>query len=381
MSNYIDDFLTYSNDINNNLYQISKIFYFYKLIAKEDQIINVTTALFLCNNKYKKIVENISKHYNKIEINNQLIQLILDCYSNTFQDEILSEELYDIEDSFSIYQNDIRNLPPITNSEKQELLIKAKNGNKEAQKKFIEANLKLVIAIARNYRKYYSRDFLDLIQNGNIGLMIALEKFDISKGYQFSTYATWWIRRKIIDCIQYKYIIKIPNCTYQKINKVIKCQTWLEEHDIPRTPENISKKTGFSIKEVKRILSIPLTVVSIDTPINTEDEDGKVIGDTIESEENPMQSVENRMMNEKFYSIIKEMYNNKFLTEREIKILFLYNGIRVNKLTFEEIGKIYHMSKQGVQQMYKKILRKIRLSDYKYELSEYLEESSWVKRK
>lgn len=387
ISNYIDDNLNYSKDVNDNLIQVTHLISFYKLISNEEELISLTSNLLLNNKKLKKIINNIRINNDKASTNNKYIQIMLDSYSTTFQDELIQEDYYDIKDSFSIYRNDIRNLPTYTEVEKQELLIKALNGDEKAKQRFIEANLKLVIAIAINYRKYCPRDFMDLIQNGNEGLLKAFDKYDITKGYKFSTYATIWIRKKVLDCIQQKNSIRIPDWTYLKVKKVLDCQAWLCENNIPITPENISQKTKFSIKEVNRLLSVPLTVGSLDIPITDDEQDGKTIVDTIETQYDLIQLVEDKMIKEEFYNIFNKMSCNKEskdkskLTEREKEILFSYFGIGVEKMTYSEIGKKLHISTQGVQQNLKNTLKKIRFSEYITDLSALLDNCSLVKKK
>lgn len=381
ISNYIDDFLSYSNNINDNLLQIGKVYFFYQLIDKEEQIINLNTTLFARNLKFRKIVENIRNNYDQITINDGILQLILDSYSYYYQDDSIEKDYYNLTDSFSIYLNDLRNLPPISNEEKEILLSKAKQGDEIARKKFISANAKLAIAVAQNYKKYCPGDFQDLVQSGNYGLINAFDKFDNTRGFQFSTYAFYWIRKEILNYIQNKYMIRIPSCKTLKVAKINKCKKWLDEHNIPITPESISKKTGYSVEEVNKILSLPLIVYSLDYPINEANEDSITYGDTIQSEYNLIQTVEDKIMSEQIYSLIEKMYNEKFLDEKDIEIILSYNGFKSKRETFDEIGNRLNISKQGVEQLYKKILKKIRFSEYKDEFAGFSKNEKWVKSK
>lgn len=138
ISNYIDDNLNYSKDVNDNLIQVTHLISFYKLISNEEELISLTSNLLLNNKKLKKIINNIRINNDKALTNNKYIQIMLDSYSTTFQDELIQEDYYDIKDSFSIYRNDIRNLPTYTEVEKQELLIKALNGDEKAKKDLLK---------------------------------------------------------------------------------------------------------------------------------------------------------------------------------------------------------------------------------------------------
>lgn len=351
LSIYINFNLSFSNNNFQNLQELKKLNYLYEIINSQQDIIEINSYILKNNKLFTKIVKSIINNNSEKD---KYLMLIIDSYSNVYQNDII-DLLNCYDNNLSNYFNDLKNIPAIDEIEYENLMKKAKQGDIESRKRFIEANLKLVVSIANNYKNKY-RDFGDLIQNGNEGLIIAYEKFDLSKGCKFSTYATWWIRKKVIEFIQNKYIIRIPNMTYVKYYKVIRYKKYLEENGIVVTPKLLSEKTGFSLQQINNILNIPFCFDSLDAPINIDEENGNKAGDFISSNYKMEINVENIILKEDINKIINKYFLEHKTNKRDINIFLRHLGFNGKKENFDEIGNDYLISRQRAHQIYKNIL-------------------------
>ena len=264
-----------------------------------------------------------------------------------------------IDDSVNLYLKDIGRIKLLTPEEEKELFTAYKNGDKSARKKIIEANLRLVVTIAKKYigTVYDSTlDFLDLIQEGNEGLMVAVEKFDVEKGYKFSTYASWWIRQAITrSIVDKKHTIRLS----ANLSEILRRMN-IMEHDYlkkyGRVPTITEYAEAFNVSEerIKTAQVAATGVMSFNTPIG---EDGETtVEDFIEGSTNIQEEVENKMYMDGIFEIANEV-----LTTREFEVLLFRNGFRDNRVyTLEEIGKMFNLTRERVRQIERDGLKKIR---------------------
>lgn len=261
-----------------------------------------------------------------------------------------------LDDPVKMYLKDIGRVPLLSPDDEVELAKKMQEGDEEAKKALSEANLRLVVSIAK---RYVGRGmlFLDLIQEGNLGLMKAVEKFDYSKGFKFSTYATWWIRQSITRAIaDQARTIRIPVHMVETINKLTRVsRTLLQETGREPTVEEIAVKMGISEERVQEIQRIAQDPVSLEMPIG-EEEDSH-LGDFIEDDktQTPSDAVSFTMLKEKLVGVLDT------LTPREEKVLRLRYGIDDGKpRTLEEVGKEFNVTRERIRQIEAKALRKLR---------------------
>lgn len=274
-----------------------------------------------------------------------------------------------IDDPVRMYLKEIGKVPLLTADEEIELAKRMEQGDEAAKRKLIEANLRLVVSIAK---KYIGRGmlFLDLIQEGNLGLIKAVEKFDYRKGFKFSTYATWWIRQAITRSIaDQARTIRIPVHMVETINKLIRVsRQLLQEMGREPTPEEIGKEMGISADKVQEIMKIAQEPVSLETPIG-EEEDSH-LGDFIEDEDAPAPAAAAS------YILLKEQLDDVLdtLTEREKRVLELRFGIEDGRpRTLEEVGKEFGVTRERIRQIEAKALRKLRHPSRSKKLKDYLE--------
>ena len=277
-----------------------------------------------------------------------------------------------VEDPVRMYLKEIGKVPLLTADEEVELAQKMENGGLEgerAKQKLCEANLRLVVSIAK---RYVGRGmlFLDLIQEGNLGLIKAVEKFDYTKGYKFSTYATWWIRQAITRAIaDQARTIRIPVHMVETINKFIRVsRQLLQELGREPTPDEIAEKMELPVERVREIIKISQEPVSLETPIG-EEEDSH-LGDFIQDENVPVPA------DAATFTLLKEQLSEVLstLTDREQKVLILRFGLEDGRSrTLEEVGKEFNVTRERIRQIEAKALRKLRHPSRSRKLKDYLE--------
>lgn len=282
-------------------------------------------------------------------------------------DSVLTKDLT-INDPVRMYLKEIGQIKLLSMDEELELADRIIAGDEEAKARLAEANLRLVVSIAK---RYVGRGmlFLDLIQEGNIGLMKAVEKFDVTKGYKFSTYATWWIRQAITRAIaDQARTIRVPVHMVETINKLARIQRQLTL-ELNREPseEELAKKMNISIDKIREIYKISQEPVSLETPIGEEDDSH--LGDFIKDERN--MSPEEYATNELLKDEISEVLLT--LTEREEKVIRLRFGLEDGKSrTLEEVGQMFGVTRERIRQIEAKALRKLRHPSRSRKLKDYL---------
>lgn len=278
------------------------------------------------------------------------------------------EVVMNSDDPIKVYLHEIGKVPLLTREEEIELAKRIEEGDQSAKDKLAESNLRLVVSIAK---KYIGRgiSFLDLIQEGNMGLIRAVEKFEYRKGYKFSTYATWWIRQGVTRAIADQgRTIRVPVHMIENINKLNKVQRQLVL-DLGREPtdEEVAEIMGIDearVQEIKRVAQRP---VSMETPIGEEDD--SQLGDFIEDlhVETPDQATDNLILKEELTSVLES------LTPREAEILRLRFGLNdATPMTLEEVGQIFHVTRERIRQIEAKALRKLRHPKKTEKLKDFL---------
>ncbi|MDE7366804.1 MAG: RNA polymerase sigma factor RpoD [Lachnospiraceae bacterium] len=349
--------------------------------------------------KKKNVLEDkeVIGHFAGIDLNEQRMEMVYDALENSNIDvlsmtdeepddipfEIEEEEVeqidisvpegVSIEDPVRMYLKEIGKVPLLSAEEEITLAQIMENGGLEgenAKKKLAEANLRLVVSIAK---RYVGRGmlFLDLIQEGNLGLIKAVEKFDYRKGYKFSTYATWWIRQAITRAIaDQARTIRIPVHMVETINKLVRVQRQLlQELGREPSPEEIAKEMNMPVERVREILKISQEPVSLETPIG-EEEDSH-LGDFIQDENVPVPA------DAAAFTLLKEQLVEVLdtLTEREQKVLRLRFGLDDGRArTLEEVGKEFSVTRERIRQIEAKALRKLRHPSRSRKLKDFLEE-------
>lgn len=322
--------------------------------------------------------EELEKLYDSLE--QQGIEIIEDIENIDF-DQIAEEEAkksdgksdsgdtISIDDPVKVYLKEIGRVPLLTPEEEIELAIKIAEGDVQAKKRLSEANLRLVVSIAKRYLGR-GMQFLDLIQEGNLGLIKAVEKFDYTKGFKFSTYATWWIRQAITRAIaDQARTIRIPVHMVETINKVKKVSTQiLHEKGHEPSSEEIAEKLDISVEKVREIVRVAQEPVSLETPIG-EEEDSH-LGDFIPDSDTPAPA------DEASHALLKEQLEDVLstLTPREAKVLRLRFGLEDGKSrTLEEVGSEFKVTRERIRQIEAKALRKLRHPSRSKKLKDYLD--------
>ena len=274
-----------------------------------------------------------------------------------------------IEDPVRMYLKEIGKVPLLSAEEEIELAKKMEMGDLEAKQRLAEANLRLVVSIAK---RYVGRGmlFLDLIQEGNLGLIKAVEKFDYRKGYKFSTYATWWIRQAITRAIaDQARTIRIPVHMVETINKLIRVsRQLLQELGREPTPEEIAEQMNMPVERVREILKISQEPVSLETPIGEEED--RHLGEFIQEDNVPVPA------DAAAFTLLKEQLVEVLgtLTEREQKVLRLRFGLDDGRArTLEEVGKEFNVTRERIRQIEAKALRKLRHPSRSRKLKDYLD--------
>lgn len=332
---------------------------------------------------YNEIMDSLED----IDLNPDQIEKVYDAFEDMGieivgeeprQEEITEEDLdldlslpegISIDDPVRMYLKEIGKIPLLTPEEEIELAKRIEQGDEEAKKRLIEANLRLVVSIAK---RYVGRGmlFLDLIQEGNLGLLKAVEKFDYRKGYKFSTYATWWIRQAITRAIaDQARTIRIPVHMVETINKLIRVQRQLlQELGREPTPEELAKEMGMPEEKVREIMKIAQEPVSLETPIG-EEEDSH-LGDFIPDEDAPApaEAAAFTMLKEQLIDVLDT------LTPREEKVLRLRFGLDDGRArTLEEVGKEFNVTRERIRQIEAKALRKLRHPSRSKKLKDFLD--------
>ena len=273
-----------------------------------------------------------------------------------------------IDDPVRMYLREIGKIPLLTYEQELDLAKKILEGDEAAKQKLAESNLRLVVSIAK---KYVGRGmlFLDLIQEGNMGLIKAVEKFDYTKGFKFSTYATWWIRQAITRAIaDQARTIRIPVHMVETINRLIRTsRQLLQQNGREPTPEEIAKEMDVSVERVLEIQKIAQDPVSLETPIGEEDDSH--LGDFIQDDDSPSPQ------DAASYTMLKEQLDEVMstLTPREAKVLRLRFGLDDGKArTLEEVGKEFQVTRERIRQIEAKALRKLRHPSRSKKLKEYI---------
>ncbi len=327
-------------------------------------------------------VDDIEKLYELIETNN--IELI-----DEVSDEMLDALSFDIEstkstaeednqadakniaidDPVKVYLKEIGRVPLLSSEEEIELAIRIADDDQEAKRRLSEANLRLVVSIAKRYVGR-GMQFLDLIQEGNLGLIKAVDKFDYTKGFKFSTYATWWIRQAITRAIaDQARTIRIPVHMVETINKVKKTSSQLlHENGRDATAEEIAERLDMPVERVREILRVSQEPVSLETPIG-EEEDSH-LGDFIPDDDAqaPVDAASMALMREQLAEVLKT------LTPREARVLSLRYGLEDgNPKTLEEVGKEFNVTRERIRQIEAKALRKLRHPSRSKKLRDFLD--------
>lgn len=286
------------------------------------------------------------------------------------ESEEIHSERGNAEDPVRMYLKEIGRIPLLTSEEEIELAKRMENGDEEAKKKLSEANLRLTVSIAKRYSGR-GMQFLDLIQEGNLGLIKAVEKFDYRKGYKFSTYATWWIRQSITRAIaDQARTIRIPVHMVETMNRVNRTsRKLLQEYGREPSPQEVAEAMNLPVERVLEISKISQEPVSLETPIG-EEEDSH-LGDFIQDEHIPVPSEEaaRTLLREQLEEVMDT------LSDREQKVLALRFGLEDGKPhTLEEVGKDFQVTRERIRQIEAKALRKLRHPTRSRKLRDFLEE-------
>ena len=334
-----------------------------KNVLEYQEVVDAFTDL----NLQPEDVERVYDHLENAGID--VIGLIEEVPDDTEDLDLTLPENIRIDDPVRMYLKEIGKVPLLTADEEVELAVRMEKGDEKAKKELAEANLRLVVSIAKRYVGR-GMQFLDLIQEGNLGLIKAVEKFDFRKGYKFSTYATWWIRQAITRAIaDQARTIRIPVHMVETINKLSRVQRQLlQENGREATPEEIAEEMEVPVSKVREIMKIAQEPVSLETPIGEEEDShlGDFIPDT-------------QMMvpaDAAAYSLLKEQLMDVLgtLTDREQQVLRLRFGLDDGRArTLEEVGSQFGVTRERIRQIEAKALRKLRHPSRSKKLKDFLE--------
>ncbi len=347
-----------------------------------DEILNAFSGIELTEDKMDMILEYLEKNHIDILQGKSPDEMPDDSLLLDSEDDILLSDNEEIEiisdvdvlegvsteDPVRMYLKEIGNVPLLSGEEEVELARRVEEGDEEAKKKLTEANLRLVVSIAK---KYVGRGmpFLDLIQEGNMGLMKAVDKFDYTKGYKFSTYATWWIRQAITRGIaDTGRTIRVPVHMVETINKTLRMtRTLLQDLGREPTPEEVAERLNVPVSRVREVLKISRDPVSLDTPIGEEDDSH--LGDFIEDDTalSPSDSAAFSMLRAELSTALES------LTDRERQVVRLRFGLEDGRArTLEEVGKEFNVTRERIRQIEAKALRKLRHPSRSKRLKDFL---------
>lgn len=352
-----------------------------KNVLEYNEISDAFASFELDEDKMDLILEFLEKNHVDIMQNgvkeNDGEDLLIDNDDDVILAEAEEVELIDdvdvlegvsTEDPVRMYLKEIGNVPLLTTEQEVELARRVESGDEEAKKALTEANLRLVVSIAK---KYVGRGmpFLDLIQEGNMGLMKAVDKFDYTKGYKFSTYATWWIRQAITRGIaDTGRTIRVPVHMVETINKTLRMtRTLLQELGREPTPEEVASRLNVPVTRVREVLKISRDPVSLDTPIGEEDDSH--LGDFIEDDSalSPADSAAFSMLRAELATALES------LTDRERQVVRLRFGLEDGRArTLEEVGKEFNVTRERIRQIEAKALRKLRHPSRSKRLKDFL---------
>lgn len=350
-----------------------------KNILEEKEVKEFFSELVLNDEEYGKILEYLEKHnvdVLEIQMTEQLEDLLPEL--DTHEDEELDMEQMDLsvpdgvsmEDPVRMYLKEIGKIPLLSSEEEIEIAKKVAEGSEEAKKRLAEANLRLVVSVAK---RYVGRGmlFLDLIQEGNLGLIKAVEKFDYTKGYKFSTYATWWIRQAITRAIaDQARTIRIPVHMVETINRLVRASRQLvQELGREPTPQELSDRLQIPVEKVNEVMKIAQEPVSLETPVGEEDDSH--LGDFIQDDNMPIPAEEaaHVLLSEQLEEVLST------LSDREEKVLRLRFGLDDGRArTLEEVGKEFHVTRERIRQIEAKALRKLKHPTRSKKLKDYLDE-------
>ncbi len=314
-------------------------------------------------------VEKYLEDHELIDGEDLFVDIKEDNLPETIEEDLELPEEIELDDPVKMYLKEIGKIPLLTPEEEIELARRVEQGDEEAKKKLIEANLRLVVSVAK---RYIGRglSFLDLIQEGNLGLIKAVEKFDWRKGYKFSTYATWWIRQAITRAIaDQARTIRIPVHMVETMNKIHKVTRQLTQ-ELGRKPteEEIAEKVGLPVEKIREISMIGQEPLSLEMPVG-EDEDNR-LADFVE---NKGMSPADIAIQKSLKKDIEELLNE--LSEREREILKLRFGLEDNQpRTLEEVGKLFNVTRERIRQIEAKALRRLRHPSRSKKIKDYLGE-------
>ena len=380
INNYINqEFNNPKLDVFYSIKQVGAFFEKYNYNPELDLIIKLLKK----NNLFREKIGSIFHQYSSIITSGNIDNICDDnfflmsvetyCMLNDIDIKIIDEkELYqdlDISNITGVYLAEISRYPLLSVTQEKELATRIANGDEKARKYFIECNLRLVTSIAK---KYMNRglSFLDMVQEGNLGLMIAVDHFDVSKGYKFSTYATCWIREAITRAIANKgRNIRISVSTYEKVQNYKAAQALLE-HKLNRevTISEVAHEMGISIEEAGNLYKLQTDTVSLNSPVS--DESDTEFGDLIPTNE----ILDDSVISNDLHTLIQNLLQQCKLTYREIDVLMLRYGLNDNEyMTLEEISHRYNITKERIRQIEIKALKKIRKSKYIKDFAIYMQ--------
>ena len=347
-----------------------------KNVLEYKEIVDFFKGMPLEDEQFDKIVDTLEQ--SNVIVMRALEEIdIDDCdIVLTQEDEVDLESIdlsvpegVNLEDPVRMYLKEIGKVPLLSADEEIELARRREEGDENAQKRLVEANLRLVVSIAK---KYMGRgmSFLDLIQEGNLGLIKAVEKFDYRKGYKFSTYATWWIRQAITRAIaDQARTIRIPVHMTETINKLIRVsRQLLQELGTEPTPEEIAREMDMPVDKVRDIMKLSQEPVSLETPVGEEDDSH--LGDFLPDENAPIpaDAAAFTLLREQLLEVLET------LTEREQKVIRLRFGLDDGRArTLEEVGREFNVTRERIRQIEAKALRKLRHPSRSRKLKDYLD--------